>query len=194
MADIRKTIGANLTELRKTRKLTQLELAARLNYSDKAISKWEHGEAMPSIEDLVAICGFYGITMDQLLQPGIAQAVNPVSEGNQRANKIVITGLSVLVIWLVATVVFVWLALREREYVWQYFLAAVPASCLVLVFFNWRWGKRQYSFAILSIMIWTLLTTVFCFIGNYRFWLIYLIGIPIQVIIIFWSRLKTGRD
>ena len=67
MSEIKENIGKNLTELRKKMKLTQAELAAKLNYSDKAISKWEHGDAIPSIENLVEICKFYGITLDQLV-------------------------------------------------------------------------------------------------------------------------------
>ena len=63
MNEIKKLIGKNLTELRKKQKLTQAELATKLNYSDKAISKWEHGDALPSIENLMEICNFYGITL-----------------------------------------------------------------------------------------------------------------------------------
>ena len=49
MSEVKQIIGANLTELRKKKHLTQAELASKLNYSDKAISKWEHGDAVPSI-------------------------------------------------------------------------------------------------------------------------------------------------
>ena len=45
-------IGKRLSELRKSNGLTQSELAERLNYSDKAVSKWEQGESMPGIEVL----------------------------------------------------------------------------------------------------------------------------------------------
>ena len=42
-------IAKNLSELRRKNKLTQLEVAEKLNYSDKAVSKWEQGEALPGI-------------------------------------------------------------------------------------------------------------------------------------------------
>jgi transcriptional regulator with XRE-family HTH domain len=52
MRDVRQIIADNLIELRKVNKLTQLELAEKLNYSDKAISKWERGESLPDVEIL----------------------------------------------------------------------------------------------------------------------------------------------
>ena len=48
-------IAKNLSELRRKNKLTQLEVAEKLNYSDKAVSKWEQGESLPGIEVLYKI-------------------------------------------------------------------------------------------------------------------------------------------
>ena len=49
MEDIKKIISKNIQTLRKDADLTQSELAERLNYSDKAVSKWERGESVPDI-------------------------------------------------------------------------------------------------------------------------------------------------
>lgn len=56
-----------LQELRKNRGLTQEELAEALYVSRTAISKWESGRGMPSIESLKAISKFFAVTMDDLL-------------------------------------------------------------------------------------------------------------------------------
>lgn len=56
-----------LQELRKQKKLTQEELAARLFISRTAISKWESGRGYPSIESLKAISEFFSISVDELL-------------------------------------------------------------------------------------------------------------------------------
>ena len=61
-------IAANLVALRKNHKLTQQELAAKLNYSDKAISRWEHAETLPDIETLCKVCAIYGVKFEYLLQ------------------------------------------------------------------------------------------------------------------------------
>ena len=44
MTDIKGTIAKNISELRQANKMTQLTLAEKLNYSDKAVSKWERGK------------------------------------------------------------------------------------------------------------------------------------------------------
>jgi tellurite methyltransferase len=55
MENVKEIIAKNLTELRKANKLTQGALAEKLNYSDKAISRWEHAETLPDIETLCKI-------------------------------------------------------------------------------------------------------------------------------------------
>lgn len=48
MEDLKEIIAKNLTQLRTHAQLTQIQLAEKLNYSDKAVSKWERGEAIPA--------------------------------------------------------------------------------------------------------------------------------------------------
>ena len=69
MADVKSIVASNLTMLRKHRGLTQAELAAHFNYSDKAVCRWEHGDTLPDINILVALCDFYDITMNDLIDP-----------------------------------------------------------------------------------------------------------------------------
>lgn len=60
-------IANNLAMYRKTSGLTQLELAKKVNYSDKVISKWERGESLPGIEALIILAKFFGISVDDLV-------------------------------------------------------------------------------------------------------------------------------
>jgi transcriptional regulator with XRE-family HTH domain len=62
--DLKSIVAKNITNLRQSAKLTQIELAERLNYSDKAISKWERGEALPDLENLIAIPDYFLYTQD----------------------------------------------------------------------------------------------------------------------------------
>lgn len=58
MKAIKEVLIENLISLRKEHKLTQLELAEKIGYSDKAVSRWEHGEVLPDVETLDKIAEF----------------------------------------------------------------------------------------------------------------------------------------
>ena len=61
-------IGANIAAYRKQAGLTQAGLAEKLNYSDKAVSKWERGESVPDVLTLVVLAEQFGITVNDLLK------------------------------------------------------------------------------------------------------------------------------
>ena len=65
---------SNIIYLRKKHNLTQKELSLHLNYSDKVISKWERGEALPDIKALSTISNYYGINIDQLIHDNLSNA------------------------------------------------------------------------------------------------------------------------
>ena len=60
-------IGRAISQLRRAMNLTQQMLAARLYVSHQAVSKWEHGVALPDIMTLYNMCRLFGITMEQLI-------------------------------------------------------------------------------------------------------------------------------
>ena len=93
MEELRKIIGKNLAELRKRHGLTQLELAEKFNYTDRAVSKWENGDTLPDIEVLYNLCAFYGITIDYLTHEDNARFVKNEEQPLSTNNKIAITSL-----------------------------------------------------------------------------------------------------
>ena len=109
MENYKEILSQNLISLRKSRKLTQLELAEKLNYSDKTISKWENGDAVPDLETLVAIAKFYGVTLDALInEEAKALTQENVRENRQiNRNKLVITLLATTGVWLLAILLFI---------------------------------------------------------------------------------------
>ena len=60
-------IGRFIAECRKLKDLTQMQLAEKLNITDKAISKWERGIAMPDSSIMLELCEILGITVNELL-------------------------------------------------------------------------------------------------------------------------------
>ena len=92
MDDLKQIIAKNLVELRKRKKYTQLDLANTLQYSDKAISKWEKGDSLPDIEVLYQICNLYGVTLDFLTHEGsFEEKKEYVLKKDERKNKVIIT-------------------------------------------------------------------------------------------------------
>ena len=68
------TLGEKLTQARKAAGLTQADVAARLNVSRQAVSRWESGHSKPSTEKLLALGALYGVSIDQLLNTGNVEA------------------------------------------------------------------------------------------------------------------------
>ena len=68
MENIEKIFSKNLTKYRTLMGLKQSELAKKINYSDKSISKWERGEGLPDLKATSKLCEIFGITIDDMLK------------------------------------------------------------------------------------------------------------------------------
>ena len=190
MDDLRKIIGDNLSELRKRRGLTQLELAEKFNYTDRAISKWENGDTLPDVEVLYELCEFYGVTIDYLTHEENAQFKKKDNPLN-KTNKIIITALAVSVIWMLATVIFVYFLIRKNIALWQAFIWAVPVSSIFVLYFNKIYfHRRMISFICWSLFVWSMITCAFLSFGNYELWPLFFIGVPAQISLIFWLNIR----
>ncbi len=70
----KQTLGQKIAELRKAKNLTQLELANKLNITDKAVSKWERDISCPDINTFPKLAEILGVSVDELLQSSTAGA------------------------------------------------------------------------------------------------------------------------
>ena len=203
MDDIKQIIAHNIVILRRESSLTQIELAEKLNYSDKAISKWERGESLPDVTVLKAIADLFGVTVDYLISAEHSETerkngAEDEQKALQRKRKhAMITGMSVILVWVIATIIFIVLDASLKDTVVHFltFAYALPASCIVWLVFNTLWHNRRWNYAIISLMAWTLLASVYLSVlaGGANLWQIYLIGIPGQIIILLWSKIgKRG--
>lgn len=193
VTDVKQAVAKNLTVLRQQNKMTQIELAEKLNYSDKAISKWERGESIPDVMVLKAIADLFGVTVDYLLQEEHpdSPAVSQDTSDRLKRNHKVVTILSVLLVWLVATLVFValdavWPTLVAK---WLSFVYAVPITTIVWLVFNSMWFNKRRNYLIISLMMWTGLASIFLttVAAGYIMWKLFLLGVPGQFGIYAWS-------
>ena len=194
MEDLKSVFAGNLSTLRKKKGWTQLELAEKLNYSDKAVSKWERGESLPDVVILKQIAALFEVTVDYMLEAEHAPATVPVSKRKQR-NRAMITGISTLTVWLIAAIAFFSMEMMEPVIsgAWTVFLAAVPACCIVLIVFSALWWGKRWLFSSVSVLLWSALAFAYFlvyFLGGIHSWPIFLIGIPAQIIVFLWSGMK----
>lgn len=179
-------IAKNLTFLRKKNKFTQASLAEKLNYSDKAISKWEKGESLPPIEVLYKISKLYGVSLDFIV--GEEKYPQVIKTVDMKKRYLHITLLSILTVWFVAVMLFVGFDILANINLWIVFTWAVPCSIVVGIVFDCIWNKQKTLFYLISALIWT---TLICFLLQFSFgiWKILLIGIPLQIATFLCSRL-----
>lgn len=197
MEELKMVIAGNIGRLRRDAGLTQLELAEFLNYSDKAVSKWERGESVPDIVTLKTIADRFSVSVDYLLRADhpLESEVKREYTKRQRRNHRLITLMSCVVVWLVAVFVHtcVNVALPEEGKLWLVYLYAVPVTLVVLLVFNSVWGNPRNNFLIISALIWSTLSCLYLSLVIFaavNMWLLFVIGIPAQAIVGLWSGLR----
>lgn len=192
IVEIRQNIAVNISAMRNAAGLTQAQFAEKLNYTDKAISKWERGESVPDIAVLWQIADMFGVTVDWLICNHNAAESTPDAEAVRagKRNRLLISLLSSVGVWFVATIVFIVLQSIGAELVWMPFMWAIPATCIDLLVFNAIWGRYKLNFLFISLIIWTLIGATYITIANWSLWYIFVFGIPLQIATIFWSQIK----
>jgi transcriptional regulator with XRE-family HTH domain len=187
------TVAKNIVRLRQASGMTQADLAAKLNYSDKAVSKWERGESLPDVAVLAQIADLFQVSLDWLVR-GEVMSAEPAVKERSRLNRVMVTIMSVVLVWLVAALVFMVIHLIAGGSVVNalVFIYAVPASLIVWLVFNSSWFRPRMNFLIISLLVWSLLATIHLSIlpFGYNVWPIYILGIPGQIIIFIWSKLR----
>ena len=187
-SSVKDTLAKNLQELRKANNLTQSELANKLNYSDKAISKWERGESVPDIDILYQLSQFYGVKIDAMLTETNILKKKGLSKVQEH---IIITLLSILVVWIIATISYVVIRMASPDFekVYLAFIYAIPVSSIVLLVFNSIWGRNYCNPVIASVLLWTLFLSIILTASFDNKWFMFFIAIPIQIGAILWLLL-----
>ena len=209
---IKLQIGANIAACRKRCGLTQAGLAEKLNYSDKAVSKWERGESIPDVITLMQLADLFGVTVERLISDPDALPENPgtleramvhVTEKalKRKANKNIILGLSSTLVWFVALLCFVVLSTLSIAHSWVAFIYAVPINAIVLLSLRSAWHDFRWNRMLISAIVWGSLLSIFISLLEFlRFnaWKVFLLGIPGQIAIFLWFRMfhpaREGQD
>lgn len=191
--NIREVVARNLQMIRKENKLTQVELSKKINYSDKAISRWEKGEVLPDIEVLQSISKVYGVHISFFFEE---QPVNfGVNKNLPGKNDVLMHMLSVCVIWTVLSILFVYVNTIYNYVLWQAFVWGVPITVFFTLRFYKKWQKDELKMILRTILVWSFLACVYLQFISYNMWLLFIIGIPVQAgIIVSYLSNKNKRN
>lgn len=195
MNDIKAIVAHNIAELRKAANMTQLELAEKLNYSDKAVSKWEHGDSIPDVTVLLEIADLFGVTLDFLVRTAhTPDEIKKQFVKQRKYSRRVIMLLSILCVWFLAVFSFILVSLiwPNAQHMWLSFIYAIPVSAIVWLVLNSVWFNRKVNYFIISLLMWTSILSLHLslLLAGHNTSIIYIIGIPSQIIILVWSFLK----
>lgn len=194
--DIKEIIGGNITFLRKGKKWTQLELAEKMDYSDKAISKWERGESSPDPDALLALANLFDVQIDYFFHENEVEQKKYVKQSNQMfINGLLVTILLCVAAFTISTVVFMIGSLRDinnAKTFWIAFIYAIPLCAIVISIFLKRHGYRFAMSISISVLLWSILLVGFLqlLISNYNAWMIFLVGVPLEAAIMIYYFLK----
>ena len=192
MENIREIVRENLVRFRKEKKLTQIELAEKIGYSDKAISRWETGEVTPDVETLNSLAELYGIKIAAFFEKDAKTTDKKSKEKKAKkpikiSKKFTVSLISIVSVWLLAIVVFALIS------AWEIFIWATPVSFLLMVIFNSIWGKRMWTVIFSSLLSWTLILATYLQFLSSNPWILWVAGVPVQIVLILSFLLKTSK-
>lgn len=193
---IKQNIAKNLVYYRKINNLTQIQLAEKLSYSDKAISKWERGESVPDIFTLKKIATLFRINVDDLLK-----------EKTKRRqfiykNKLIVSLMSVGLVWLVATSAYMIISIVSESLsspinnLWLVWIYATLASFIVAFIFAKIWGKRWHRFFLVSGIVLSASAIIFLhlLLANVpSSWLVWCVFGPLEILVILWYLINKKK-
>ena len=181
-ATLRKTVAKNIAQYRKAHHDTQLDLATKLNYSDKSVSKWERGESLPDVYILSQIAELYGVSVSALIGE-----IQPPRESKPHYHMFILL-LSLALTMAVATLLFSMFMICKVDYpAWMFFVYALPVCSIICIVFTSLWWGILWQGVSVSALIWTLGLSLYLSFELENVSLIFLVCAALQVLTILWE-------
>ena len=194
--DEREILAKNISELRIKAGLTQISFAEKLNYSDKAVSKWERGESIPDVFILKRIAELFGVSVDYLLEENHTSLTASIPEiERKKRTRRMISLIAIFGVMILSVIYFaVHSAFLESAPIkaWMSFIYAIPLCLIVALVFNSIWGEKRLSFVIIALLIYGIIISLhltILLVAGYNMWYLYLIGAPSVVVVFLAARL-----
>lgn len=185
LSELKLISASNIINLRTANNLTQAELGAKLNYSDKTISKWERGEAIPDAYVLTQMAELFGVTVDYLLSSHdkwVAPAEPGEEEEKPRYSVDIIIAIAVLGVMTAALAVFVTLWLLDILE-WRVFLVGASVAILTYMILDCVFKHARHLQYILAVFVLSLFALLYFFVPLQKPWQLFLLAIPAEVLV-----------
>ena len=181
-ATLRKTVAKNIAAYRKAHHDTQLDLATKLNYSDKSVSKWERGESLPDVYILSQIADLYGVSVSALIGE-----IQPPKESKPHYHMFILL-LSLALTFAVATLLFAMFMICGVDYpAWMFFVYALPVGSIICIVFTSLWWGILWQGVSVSALIWTLGLSLYLSFELENVSLIFLVCAALQILTVLWE-------
>ena len=181
-ATLRRTVAKNIAAYRKAHHDTQLDLATKLNYSDKSVSKWERSESLPDVYILSQIADLYGVSVSALIGE-----IEPPKESKPHYHMFILL-LSLALTMAVATLLFSIFMICKIPYpAWMFFIFALPVCSIICTVFTSLWWGILWQGVSVSALVWTLGLSLYLSFELENVSLIFLVCAALQVLTILWE-------
>lgn len=158
---------------------------------------------MPDVLTLVQLAELFGVNVNALLtdpnqlpeeKSVVVEKMEKAVEKTlkRKADKLSILGLSSILVWFVALLLFVIISSLGIGKSWIAFIYAIPANAIVLLSLLSAWQDFRWNKTLISVMMWGALLSLYASLLLFvrvNIWKLFLLGIPGQLAVILWFRL-----
>lgn len=185
LTELKLITASNLIKLRTAAGMTQAELGARLNYSDKTISKWERGDGLPDAFVITQLAEIFGVTTDYLLSSHDGwEPPEPETEEGDRpsysANMLI--ALVMVTVCTTALTIFVVLWLFDIM-LWDVFVIALPIALLTYLVLVCIFKKRRQIQYAIAAFVFSLFVLLYFELPKTNPWQLFLLALPVELIV-----------
>ena len=185
--------ASNLIRLRQSAGLTQAQLGEKLSYSDKTISKWERGEAIPDAFVLKQLAALFSVTVDALLEENCGASEQPVEKISYSPKYIMLTTVAGIFTLCLLEFIIVWIVVDKFH--WAVLFAAAPLSLIALLTMNSIWNRGRHNSRLIGGLVAALILQahLIAFQFRYNIWQLLLIIAPAELIVFLACRIRTRK-
>lgn len=186
----REIIAKNISCLRKREKMTQAQLAEKLHYSDKAISKRERGDSLPDAEMLYEIATFFNVKIEYLFEDheyeGISnETLKEIHKRQRNFRIILVTFLTIILLSIVGLIVVLLNnQINIPHPIISYILFALGVLSTFLGIVLKFIGYSSFFSPSISLSVWLTAAGLYLFFQEYNVSYIFVFAIIIQILIL----------